>query len=77
MLMALIKSLVSKTYRWTRLDKREKSGGICPVSELLFMWLLHMGGENTTLIFYPSFVRITKMKEIFKEKTDKMTSGQS
>jgi len=31
------------TYRWTRLGNRESSGGICPLRELLFMWLLHWG----------------------------------
>lgn len=28
------------TYKWIRLGNLESSGGICPLSELLFMWLL-------------------------------------
>lgn len=31
--------LQNLTYKWTRFGNLESSGGICPLIELLFMWL--------------------------------------
>lgn len=35
----ILESYLQSTYMWTRLGNLESSGGICPLIELLFMWL--------------------------------------
>lgn len=39
MTLKIVESYQQSTYIWTRLGNLESSGGICPLIELLFMWL--------------------------------------